>query len=479
MPDEAFRWAVEAALLPLAPRPNGPGWAETYVKRTPSGLDLLKRLVAPEYRKLGVAAWLDQARGRGELSAGQSARVDSCLEYARALSTRDPNSMLKVHVPDVPAEERASMLGQMLAHVGGNTLEGLPFVLDACRQSWPGAFAPGGPGLRALAQPLAVRLAKLNLQPGPWLARVAQVVERLGLVDHGRGFEADGLAAEMLATTSKLARESSDPWPLRQFVLRDGNAWKLLAADARRELAESEPASAPEVLERWDHHLTQDRPERFWELFLNAADGPRLMAIVSARAADLKTLPPLPWWDHARHAGGVDDLRDGYARTVPLVPLGEGRMFQVRGWVEGSSKKPLSRPGLDRWRSLEALTNFWNAGTEPQVRWPIVQTWESILPLGALGPDDRHRFVAWLIFGLEEAESYQIARLASWLKKSGVKDPNRVARWAEELEGLAEVPGLVKLNRSGLAGELRSELYRQLKDEIEAKGARPTPPKPK
>lgn len=487
LPDEAFRFGIESVLLPLAPRPSLPEWAETYLRRTPSDLDLLRRLVAPENRKLGVLAWLNQARSREELSAEQSARIDSCLDYARALNSRDPNSLLKIHVPTVPAEERGLVLGQMLAHVGGATLEGLPFVLDAVRQAWPGAFEPGASGLRGLATPLAKCLAALNLAPAPWFARITRILERLGLANADRnGLEPDGLAAEIAAAAPRIAGATVDPWPLRQALLRHDTAWKILAVDIKRDLAELRPRQAPEVLSRWDQKLTQEKPERFFELILNACDGSRLASVVAARAADFKTLPPLAWWDHPRHADSRNDLRDGYARMAPLAPVEEGRLFLVRGWIEAGSKKPtgsgpvipaaLSPLGLVRWRCLEALTNFQNAGRGPEVRWPVVTDWEASLPVSGLAVEDRYRLVAWLILGLDGAESYQIARLASWLKRSGIKDPARLTRWAEEIEELTEIPGDLKLFRSGMVAELRTELFRLLKEENDQKDRKPSGP---
>ncbi len=484
LPDEAFRWGVEGLLLPLAPRPSDPTWAEIYLKRTPSGLELLRRLVAPEYRKLGLLAWINQARERGEISSEQSRRVDSCLEYARALSSKDPNSFLKIELPGVPPIERGKLLDQMLKHAGGASLEGLPFVLDAARQAWSGAFDPGSPGLRSLAAPLARCLLPLRLPPAPWLARLTQILEKLGLSDSDRrGFEPDGLAAEILAVTAR--NPEADPWAIRQYLLRHDSAWMILAADIRRDLDEVRPEFAADVLERWDRQLVKEKPGRFFEVFLNAGDPHHLASVVPARAADLKTLPPLAWWDHARHAESLDDLRDGYARVVPLVPLGEGRLFLVRNWIQGQSKgaedggtRFLSTRGFARWRCLEALTNFQNAGREPEVRWPIVHGWESDLPLLALTPDDRYRFLGWIVRGLDAAESYQLSRLATWLKKSGMKDPARLARWAEELDGLVEVSDQLKLYRSGMIGELRSELFRLIRDERESKGAlRPPTPK--
>ena len=477
LPDEAFRWGVEGLLLRMAPRPSHPDWADLYLKRVSSGLELLRRLASADFKKLGVPDWIALAKGHGEISPEQAARVDSCLAYGKALATKDPNALLKVELPGVPPTERGKLLDQMLKYLAGGMLEGLPFILEAARQAWPGAFQPGSPGLTSLASPIARALATLRLSPAPWFARLSQVVEKLDMGDAGGlGFEPDGLASEIVAASNRLA--DADPWALRQYLLRQDDAWRALAADVRHDLDDVRPALAAEVLDRWDRPLSKEKPGRFFELFLNSAAPAHLATIVAARAGDLKTLPPLPWWDHARHADTVDDLRDGYARLVPLAPFEEGRLFQVRNWVMGTSKtgedegptSVLSPTSLARWRCLEALTNFQNAGRGPEVRWPIVHAWKADLPLAEVSKDDRHRFVAWLIWGLETGETYQVAQLASWLRKSGLKDPERIGRWADELEGLSQVGDDIRLFRSGLVGELRQELARLLREVRESRG---------
>ena len=454
LPDEPFRWGVEALLMPLAPRPHDPAWAGTYLRRIASDWDLIRRLSSAESHKLGVPAWLDQARTRGDLSAEQASRIDNCRSYVRSLKSGDPRSLLAIDVPGVPPEERGKLLAQMLDHVAGATLEGLPLVLDVCREAWPGAFEPGAPGLRSLAWPLARRLAGLGLAPASWLDRLVPIVARLKLSGAGQGgFEPDGLAAEVVAAAS--AVEADQPWPRRQLLLGDDALWRALAADARRDLAASPPEGAANVVARWDNALSQEKPERFFALMLNACDGPRLAVVVAARALDLKTLPPLPWWRHARHSGAADDLRDAYARTIPLAPLPLGGTSKVRAWINAGG---MSDGGLARWRCVEAITNFRHAGADASARWPVVFTWEADLPLGRLEPADRRRFVAWVVAGLDEGESFQLARLAKWLHRAGFDEPDRLTRWAEELEGLDEVPHQAQLLRAGLVGELRAEL---------------------
>lgn len=479
LPDQAFRWGIEACLLPLAPRPKHSSWANEYLRRIPSGLDLLRRLVAPEYRKLGVLAWIDQARGRGEVSAEQGARVDACLDYARALKSGDPNALLKVELPAVPLAERATLLDQVLKHVGGSKLEGLPFVLEAARQAWPGAFDAGSPGLRDLAAPLARCLQPLRLSPSSWLDRTRRILDQLGLqASPQSGFGPDGLAAELFAATVR--QPEADIWAFRKELLNDDLAWRALAVDVRSELEGAALDDSPEVLDRWDRQLDKD-PGRFFELFLNAAPPHSRARLVTARAADLRTLGRLSWWDHSSQAETLDDFRDGYARTVPLAPLGEGRLSIVRQWIQGSSAKVadedgsvfLSPRGLARWRCLEALTLFVNAGEGSKVRWRIIQGWEADLPLGSIPVDDRYRFASWLILGLDEAEPWQLSKLVSWLRKHGMKDSDRLARWAEELDGLVEVPDRARLFRARMVSELCGEFRQQLREAKSREGPRP------
>ncbi len=235
LPDEAFRWGVETLLLPLAPRPNEATWAGAYLDRVGSDWKLIDKLSA-RGTKLGVPAWIDGARTRGELSNEQVARIDNCRRFLGSLRSRDASSLMGSALPEVPPAERPALLAQMLKSLGGEGLEGLPMVLDACREAWPGAFDPGAKHLKTLAWPLANRLAELRLTPPEWLGRLGPILERLGLGggEHG-GFEPDGLAAEIVAAASGV--EADQPWPRRQLLLRDDRRWRALAVDARRDLA--------------------------------------------------------------------------------------------------------------------------------------------------------------------------------------------------------------------------------------------------
>ncbi len=79
-------------------------------------------------------------------------------------------------------------------------------------------------------------------------------------------------------------------------------------------------------------------------------------------------------------------------------------------------------------------------------------------PLGELEVSDRYRFSAWLIRWLDEAEPKQIKLLAWWLFDRGVDDPDRVSRWADELDGLDDVPNSLRIARVALVRNLSDEI---------------------
>jgi hypothetical protein len=119
---------------------------------------------------------------------------------------------------------------------------------------------------------------------------------------------------------------------------------------------------------------------------------------------------------------------------------------------------PLSPRGQARWRCIEALSAFSRSGLDTGGRWQMVAGWGSSLPLGQLDATDRYRFTAWLIRRLDEAEPAQVIPLARWLFDRGVSDTDRLNRWADELDGLTDVPNDLRIVRMALVGELRAEL---------------------
>lgn len=466
VPDDAFRWGVEELLLPMAPRPDHPRWAETYLARMPSLADLIRRLTNPEFRTLGVPAWIAAARARGEVSAAQANRVDESLGFIRLLRARDPNLLREIRLPDAPAAERGALLQSLAARLDDGSGSALALILDAARVAWPGGFDAGALGLDGLGAALSRSIERNPPLPPPaWLDAVAGLVDRLRPADAGPdwGWEPDGLAAEVAAATVR--RPGADPWPTRQHLLRDDRAWRALGVDLRRDLARAGAAGAVDRVEVWDRTLSKPRPERFFELVGNTCDPPSLARVVAARVPDLRSLPaPLPWWDHARHPGGLDDLRDGFARTVPMAPLPADALVPLRDWL----KAGVSPEGAARWRCLDGLSVIFREGETGSSRARFVRDWAMLdagrQPLAGVSADDRHRFAAWVILGLDDPEAVEVAPLAWWLERAGVRDADRLSRWADELAGLAEVGDADRLARAGWVGELRRELVQVLQD---------------
>ena len=506
VPDEVFRWGVETLLLPLpeSEQPHDPAWPGAYLDRIPSGLELMRRLFTREYRDLGIKRWLDRARERGETSTAQDERVEACVWYARALKTGDARALLRVELPSVPPGERGAMFDQILSHVGSSSAESFGLALDVCRAAWPGGFQPGAQGLAGLAATLAERLSFERSRPESWFARLSQLIDRLGLLPSpDAGFEPDSLAAEVLAASTRLDPEGASPWRLRQFVLQHDAAWRALAADIGRNLHSRTESETLVALDHWDRRLAKGvYASRFFEVWLNACEGPALAACVAARAGDLKTLPALSWWRYRKHPGATDDLGDAFARLAPMAPLDEDALAPVQAWMRRESRvesfapaqvapsdlvplddEPAASPvrraaarpvttriseqGRSRWRCVEALSAFHRPGLGADACWQVVEGWHHELPLHALDDDDRYTFLAWLIPRLEGNDSLRIARLANWLVRSGLAEPDRLTGWAEELAQWSEASGALRSARTHLVSDLRAEWKTVLRESRE------------
>ena len=475
LPDDAYRWGVEDLLLAMSPRPADPRWADLYLQRVPSGLVLAVRLTSAEFRKKGLRAWVDAAKSRGEVSPEQAERINVALAFYEALRSNKAESLLDIRLPGVPPEERGALLKIMRERFPDATGAGLMLILDAARDAWPGGFDAGAAGLEGVGKVLARPLLDT---PDRWLARLAAILDRLRPDgrDASWAWEPDGLAAEVAAASARLDR--GDPWPLRQTMLDDDRAWRALTLDAARDLRKVGADGAVAVVADWDQILEKPKPERFFAVIVNACDGPSLARVASARANDLKTLPPLPWWGHAGHPDGRDDIRDRFARIVPMAPLPEEQLMAVRGWI-GGNPAGLSAFGMGRWRCLDALSGFARESYDAATRGPIVRGWNDdrglTEALAALADLDRHRFLARLILGLDDVEPPPVEPLAKWLQRAGVRDVERLGRWAEELDGLAEVSDQDRIGRMRLVSELKKELATLLREARESPKPRAKP----
>ncbi len=489
---EVFRWGVESLLLPIAgvDRPDDPAWPGLYLDRTPSGLDLMRRLFTREYREIGVKDWLDQAKSQGRLSAEHLDRIDACARFARILRSGDARALLRVDLPTIPPADRGEMLAQIVAHVGSDSAEAFEIALDSCRAAWPGGLRPGAEGLAGIGAVLADRLAPVALDPIAWLERLEALLKRLGLVGpSGVNFEPNSLGAEVLAATTPRFEERSARWRLRAFLLRHDRAWPLLAADVREEIRGASVAEGLDALGDWDRDLVKGvHASRFFEVWLNVCDAPLLAASVSARAADLKTLPVLSWWRSGQEPGARDDIREAFARLAPIAPLAEETFTTVQNWMREPTARSTALSGCNvladddlvaldedvavaapvaqapmlsefarsRWRCLEALTRFSRSGLGSDGCWQVLDGITRELALDAIAEDERYAFLAWLILRLEGAEARQLATLARWLVQSGMTDADRLAFWAEEIGERREVSVALKLARTQIISDLRA-----------------------
>jgi hypothetical protein len=491
--DEALRWGIEELVLPIeeAERPHDAAWPGAYLDRLPSGLDLLKRLVKKPYLRLGVRRWLEEARGRGELSAAQAARLDDCQRYERVLRSGDAHALLEIKLPDVPAPERGTLLRQILNHLADGSDEALNLALDTCRAAWPDGFAPGAVGLAPLAEALAGPLLAERGYHELWLERLERILQRLGLAQSpAHGFEPDGLAGLVVAATTRHPGEMFNPWRLREALLRSDLAWKALAADIRREIEDVPPEDCPKVLDDWDQALAKGaHVGRFYELWFNVASAPQLVHLVIGRTVDTKYFL-IPWWTADRFAGARNEIRERLVREGPMVPLRQGSLTAVRHWLRRSATRlaqssqedlvPIEGPaapqgtfewlisdeGRLRWSFLEELSLFAMAGTAG-ARLERLKSWSRVLLLERLAVSDRYEFLASIIRLVDEDDPVLVACLAKWLFRGSAADTDPIKAWDQKLATVDPVPHELVLARVALVRRLCDELNTLRREEHE------------
>lgn len=479
LPDEAFAWAVDDLLLtiPEDERPADPAWPGHYLDRSGSDLALIGRIFVRGTRSPALRTWLDGARVRGELGPTHLGRLAHVQALARALDARNPAPLDGVDLSRVPGRDRGEVLARLIRRDAMSSIDSGP-TLDHCGVAWSESLRPESPDLPAIAQAVADSgLLSPDLDPETWLHRADLVRERLDpATSADRGFGPEGLVAQVVAARCRREGPTRATWELRSALFRNEAGWKAIAEDLRLELLDVEPEASPGVIERWDRGISKSRPERFWEVALNVCDGRRLAAVVAARAADLATLGPMPWWGHADHPGAVDDLRDAFARLSPMAPIDEDALNAVQNWMDrprGSSMPRGPRPWLSslgqaRWICLDRLAkDIFREGITDQTRRFSVRDWSDKLPLSSLPIDDRYRLIAWVVFKIDDPSAFDVERVAHWLVVSGLVDLNRILAWPDELAGLVEVSQRLMRDRAGLVRELRDEMGRVLADERE------------
>jgi hypothetical protein len=460
---EALPWCVEALLLPSGQDPHAERWwINHYVERV-CGLDLMLWIFGGATRKPAVARWVLEAVPHQAIGPENLNRLRTAKRFARVLARREP--LADDTLPDVPEVRRGELLERLLESFGDVRSADFFRVLDVCRRAWPGGFDPGSAGLAGIGRVLAGALLREADRPEVWLGKLGLVLDALDLSSRpDGGLGPDGLAAHIVAETSRRIENADRLRAFRQAVFDHDGAWKALALDVRASLAGVDPKKLDLVIEQWDKGLSRGSSGltgRFFELMLNASDAPAMLAIVASKAAELPGLGPLPWWWHEPSLGQCNDLRDAFALLVPMEPLrllaGE-KFHRVKPWMEsagpqdvansmlevelspddrarvlrddaGSRPGHLSPQGQARWRCLKALTAYDRQGQGAVSRLQTVQTWiHQELPLAELEPEDRKQFAAVVIRGLDDFDENDITGqlrhaedLAKWLVQSGIK----------------------------------------------------------
>ena len=479
MLDEALLWAIDEVLLviPEDTRPTDPGdgWASRYLERSRSDLDLIGRLYLRGSRVVSLRSWLDSAAERGELSPEHASRMRHIKTLARTLDARTLGSIGEVDLLKVPGSDRGPLLARWLD-------QGRPdpaSILDQCGSSWSESFKPGSANLSDLAIAVAnsPHLAPIRDDPATWFYRLAEIARRLTReVDFSHGF-----VSAVVAQTTRIETSVHVVWTLRSYLFNEEVGWKCLLEDLRLDLIDEEPSASPIIVERWDRALNSVYPDRFWEVVLNACDGRRLSEVVSLRAKDLQSLGRLRWWDHLLYPDASNDLRDAFARFIPLAPLNENSLADIQSWMrskrgfDGNLQGDypwLSDDGRKRWNCIERLTyDIFRKSLDDQARRFNVLDWCKHLPLSSLALDDRYRLVAWVLFKIEDESALDRNQVGKWLVKSDLTELDRVTGWAKELEGLVEIPCHLVKDRAGLAMRLRQEMRRVIDDMRESERA--------
>ena len=478
LPEGVFNDVIDDRLMVFAhdERPRDAAWAGLYLDRSPSDVDLVRRLYVRGPKGAALRAWLKSAGTRGELSDVHRERLVRIEGIARTLNLRDPAPVEGLDLSRIPERDRGTLLARWLSQQRPDFSK----LLDRCADDWAASLRPGSPDLPQFARAIAESSFLISVvdHAETWLHRLAEILRRLDpSTPESSVFGAEGLAALVVATATRGLDRSRAAWSILEHLLNGEAAWKSIALALGDDLDGVDPAEAPAVIGRWDAALYKRHPSRFWEVALNGCDGRRLASIVGARAADLETVGHLSWWEHRLCPGARDDLRDAYARLMPLRPIEEGTLCAVEAWMSPSpgDKSSHLRPvagisplGLARWTCIVRLSREVDAThLSPIDRRFHIREWCHQLPLSEIAEDDRYRLLAWVIRRLDDPSTLDVNPVGKWLVKSGLTDLNRVTRWYEELGGLIEVSAALVHAREDVVLRLGREMKLVIQDQDE------------
>lgn len=500
---EAFLWVVEELLIriPTADRPTSPTHIEHYLRQIASPYDLAVRV---RTRGEGLRSWLASVRIDGGISREGIDLLDDTEALGRLLEGQ-PTLPEDDLLARLPAGDRASVLELLIDRLACGQFDASESVLVPCSESWPGAFDAGAEGLGRLAEPIAGLLLQYLPDPELWIESLGVVVSWLG-GDRNRDrlWPADGIASEVVAETCRRSADPQMSWDLRSALLRADRAYRTLAADLARDFRCRQARLAADVARRWDRALDKGtHADRFFEVLLNACDGPRLGSVVPEFAGDLRTVGRLSWWPGESRGAGPVDLRDAFPGLIPIAPLSSPRCLNpIEAWMTRRGLRqhfstvrddPDDLPvlGLDRgdlgtdesvdevgdpepeaarWSCVRALTEFHWEGKTPEVRWSELARWRSTEspeippPISSLGLPDRYDFLAWLILALDNPGpgSYQVESMARWAVKGlGLRSRTKLFSHLDAIAGSGIV---IPPDRLQLARDLSHQMSLQLDD---------------
>ncbi|MEW4567213.1 hypothetical protein AB1L88_05035 [Tautonia sp. JC769] len=500
-PPGAFRWAVERLVLGL-PEPDrdaiAPLRADRYLQRLGSPLDLAQSL---QHNPTTLAAWLDLARSRSSITPASITRIDDARELLRLLDggRQLPSESLLRRLPEA---DRGPVLDLMIDRLAEEEFPPCRPILERCGRCWSDAFEPGSAGLAELARPLAEVLLQYLPDPGLWIEAMGQCLDWLGLDrSDDRHLRHSGLASLIVAETTRITADPEAPWQLRAALLRHDRYASTLVDDLGRDLLADRPSRAIEVARRWTRVLDKgEYSDRFFEILLNACDGPRLALIVPEYAAELWTLRPLSWWSAPRLDSREFDLREAFARQIPMAPLKDLRSRSyIEAWLtrqrpresspsirdehlpplvpepEPESRQAAAPAGLSeeaelRWRCVLALTEFHWDGKTSETRWNDLMRWRNpdrareAPPVARLDPDDRYDFLSWIVMALDPpvGNDYALESLARWMTRD--LDMRSRGRIVEHLDRITARGIVVPADRVRLAQDLAHQIGLQLDD---------------
>jgi hypothetical protein len=499
----AFHWAVEDLLLriPEPDRPWSPSWVEHLLRLIGSPYDLAARIRSRGDR---LQRWLDLGRADGRLNG----RLLDLLDDANSLALLIDG---QAEIPDdallsrLPPRDRGAVLELMIDRLASGQFEPSEPILVRCAGNWPGAFDDGPEQRDALARPIAGLLLQFVPDPELWIDAMVRVRRWLGLDRRGDStWPPEGIAAAILTETCRRSADPSATWELRSALLRVDRAYRALCLDLSMELRSQQVRASVDVARRWDRSLDKGtHSDRFFEILLNACDGPRLAEVVPEFAGDLRTLGDLSWWAGDREGDRPDDLRVAFMMLVPMAPLASPRCLNpVEGWLfrqgpgrpfssvrddphellivddgqsgpDPSRSSAMTRPpdrAIARWSCLRALTEFHWEGKTTEGRWADLAGWRksgtggTAPPIASLEPGDQYDFLASLILALDHpgADSYEVEALARWAVKGlGLHSRSRLLNCIEAIasRGVEVPPG-----RRRLARDLAHQMGQQLDD---------------